>query len=58
MDERIYDALVNEPNVDTVIIAKQYDSNSVESKCWDAFNRAYALEQLCIEAKFVWDELK
>lgn len=58
MNEKIYEALRDEPNVDMVIIAKQYDNNNIESKMWDAFNRAYALEQLSIEAKFVWDEFK
>jgi len=57
LNEEIYEALRDEPNVDMVIIAKQYEQ-SEESKYWEEFNRAYALEQLNIEAKLVWDEFK
>ncbi len=55
MDEKIYEALRDEPNVDMVIIAKQY-KQSLESKLWEIYNREYALEQLNMEAKLVWDK--
>lgn len=55
MDEKIYEALVNEPNVDMVIIAERYGESN-DDKFWIEFNRAYTLESLAKEAKLVWDE--
>lgn len=56
MNEEIYEALRDEPNVDMVIIAKQFKQTD-ESRFWEEYMRAFALESLNREAKFVWDKI-